>query len=103
MNNFLYGFEILEGFSGGEGWGFQKDGTLGMAFQVTLHLSLGDRGSYGSHVVQGPSAPKPADDETADVDDTKFDSFMGNDTGAFAFGEYDKDDKEADEVCSLAT
>eukprot|EP00884_Botryococcus_braunii_P009418 jgi/Botrbrau1/18478/Bobra.0072s0060.1 len=46
----------------------------------------------------GPSASKPANDEAADVDDTKFDSFMGNDTGAFAFGEYDKDDKEADEV-----
>lgn len=49
-------------------------------------------------VCKGPSASKPADEEAAEVDDTKFDSFMGNDTGAFAFGEYDKDDKEADEV-----
>jgi hypothetical protein len=49
--------------------------------------------------LQGPAAPKPAEQQEADaLDDTKFDVFMGNDTGMFAFGEYDKDDKEADEV-----
>lgn len=35
------------------------------------------------------------------MDDSKFDEFMGNDSGmlaAGAFGEYDEDDREADEI-----
>jgi PRP1 splicing factor, N-terminal len=66
--------------------------------QILLASRLASCFDYGMPLLQGPSASKPADDDAADVDDTKFDSFMGNDTGAFAFGEYDKDDKEADEV-----
>lgn len=43
-------------------------------------------------------APKPPTEDDA-LDDSKFDEFMGSDAGAFAtFGEYDQDDKEADEI-----
>ena len=49
-----------------------------------------------------PAAPAPkagADGDAPPEDETKFDEFMGNDAGALAtFGEYDQDDKEADEV-----
>ncbi|CAL8466925.1 g6461 [Coccomyxa elongata] len=47
-----------------------------------------------------PPAPAKPPPENDAEDDTKFDEFMGNDTGALAgtFGEYDQDDKEADEV-----
>lgn len=49
------------------------------------------------------AAQKPAENDAED--DTKFDEFMGNDTGALAgtFGEYDEDDKEADEVRRSST
>ncbi|GMH38698.1 hypothetical protein BSKO_06582 [Bryopsis sp. KO-2023] len=39
-------------------------------------------------------------EEEDELDDSKFDEFMGNDSGMLAgtFGEYDEDDKEADEI-----
>lgn len=39
-------------------------------------------------------------EEEEELDDSKFDEFMGNDSGMLAgtFGEYDEDDKEADEI-----
>ena len=41
---------------------------------------------------EGGAAPNPEDD-------SKFDEFLGNDAGALAgTGEYDEDDKEADEI-----
>jgi hypothetical protein len=40
---------------------------------------------------------KDATDEDAAANQP-FDHFMGNDTGAFAYGDYDQDDKEADET-----
>lgn len=51
---------------------------------------------------QGPAAaapPPPKKDDDAE-DDSKFDEFMGADTALLAgtTGEYDKDDKEADEI-----
>lgn len=50
----------------------------------------------------GPSMPAPdaaKDGDGADAaDDTKFDAFMGNDTGVFAGGALDEEDKEADAV-----
>ena len=57
-----------------------------------------------------PGAPPPAaapkataDGDAPPEDETKFDEFMGNDAGALAtFGEYDQDDKEADEVGGAA-
>ena len=44
---------------------------------------------------------KRGDDEAEEIDETKFDEFMGNDDGVLAgtFGEYDQDDREADAVC----
>jgi PRP1 splicing factor, N-terminal len=56
----------------------------------------------GAHM-QGPTAaappPQPKKDDDAE-DDSKFDEFMGSDTALLAgtTGEYDKDDKEADEI-----
>jgi PRP1 splicing factor, N-terminal len=52
--------------------------------------------------LQGPAAaapPPPKKDDDAE-DDSKFDEFMGADTALLAgtTGEYDKDDKEADEI-----
>ena len=52
-----------------------------------------------------PAAPPKEEKkpETNDAeDDSKFDHFMGNDAGALAgtFGEYDQDDREADEARS---
>ena len=46
----------------------------------------------------GPTVEKQQ--QEAQDDDSKFDEFMGNDAGALAvnYGEYDQDDKEADEV-----
>ncbi len=39
------------------------------------------------------------ENEDTTLDDSKFDEFMGNDAGALAnTGEYDQDDKEADDV-----
>ncbi|KAK9864076.1 hypothetical protein WJX84_010213, partial [Apatococcus fuscideae] len=57
----------------------------------------------------GPAPPSQAqlaqaqrnkeENEDPTLDDSKFDEFMGNDAGAFAnTGEYDQDDKEADDV-----
>ena len=53
-----------------------------------------------------PAAPPKEEKkpETNDAeDDSKFDHFMGNDAGALAgtFGEYDQDDREADEARSV--
>eukprot|EP00201_Polytomella_parva_P023821 CAMPEP_0175041554 /NCGR_PEP_ID=MMETSP0052_2-20121109/1986_1 /TAXON_ID=51329 ORGANISM="Polytomella parva, Strain SAG 63-3" /NCGR_SAMPLE_ID=MMETSP0052_2 /ASSEMBLY_ACC=CAM_ASM_000194 /LENGTH=748 /DNA_ID=CAMNT_0016304095 /DNA_START=7 /DNA_END=2250 /DNA_ORIENTATION=+ len=48
-----------------------------------------------------PGAPGKTpgkDDDEAAMDDTKFDEFLGNDAGLFAQGEYDEEDKEADNV-----
>lgn len=43
--------------------------------------------------------PQPADaDDQAEMDDTKFDKFMGNDAGIFQSTVYDKDDEEADAI-----
>lgn len=42
------------------------------------------------------AATETANEEAAAVQ--TFDHFMGNDAGAFVFGEYDEDDREADEV-----
>lgn len=52
-----------------------------------------------------PAAPPKEEKkpETKDAeDDSNFDHFMGNDAGALAapVGEYDQDDREADEVLS---
>jgi pre-mRNA-processing factor 6 len=38
---------------------------------------------------------KDAEDAAAQQ---QFDKFMGSDAGAFAYGDYDEDDKEADEI-----
>ena len=49
----------------------------------------------------GPSMPAAgggADEGKDAADDSKFDEFMGNDTGVFAGGAMDEEDKEADEV-----
>ncbi|GFH06286.1 TPR_REGION domain-containing protein [Haematococcus lacustris] len=45
----------------------------------------------------GPGGEAGAQAE-GDVDENKFDEFMGNDAGALAGGTYDEDDKEADEI-----
>lgn len=42
------------------------------------------------HVVQAAAPPEPGEQP--------FDHFLGSDKGAFAYGEYDQDDKEADAV-----
>eukprot|EP01023_Acetabularia_acetabulum_P060541 TRINITY_DN7278_c0_g2_i1.p1 TRINITY_DN7278_c0_g2~~TRINITY_DN7278_c0_g2_i1.p1 ORF type:complete len:352 (-),score=73.48 TRINITY_DN7278_c0_g2_i1:462-1517(-) len=45
--------------------------------------------------------PQVNDEDADDYDDSKFDEFMGNDAGALAnWGEYDDDDREADEIWS---
>lgn len=41
---------------------------------------------------------KQAEDAAAAAANQPFDHFMGNDTGAFAYGDYDQDDKEADDT-----
>jgi hypothetical protein len=41
---------------------------------------------------------KEAEDAAAAAANQPFDHFMGNDTGAFAYGDYDEDDREADET-----
>eukprot|EP00889_Picochlorum_renovo_P000346 jgi/Picre1/27376/NNA_000343.t1 len=50
----------------------------------------------------GPSMPAPdmpVESTTVDpADDSKFDTFMGNDTGVFAGGKMDAEDKEADQI-----
>ena len=39
-----------------------------------------------------------AKDEAAAAENQTFDHFMGNDAGAFVFGDYDEDDREADQI-----
>ena len=62
------------------------------------------QGAPGAPAAPAAPAAPPKDEnkpETNDAeDDSKFDHFMGNDAGALAgtFGEYDQDDREADEV-----
>lgn len=54
----------------------------------------------------GPSMPAPdvpdarqaRDEEETGVDDSKFDEFLGNDTGVFAGGAMDDEDREADAI-----
>jgi len=41
---------------------------------------------------------KQAEDAAAAAANQPFDHFMGNDTGAFAYGDHDQDDKEADDT-----
>ena len=62
-------------------------------YQITLDASC------QLHCTQGPATePKKTDDDA--LDETKFDEFMGSDNALLAgtTGEYDKDDKEADDI-----
>ena len=73
---------------------------------------MGDRDSGVQGGEQaGPAPPSQAqlaqaqrnkeENEDTTLDDSKFDEFMGNDAGALAnTGEYDQDDKDADDVWS---
>ena len=64
------------------------------------------QGAPGAPAAAAPAAP-PKEEKKPEAndaeDDSKFDQFMGNDAGALAgtFGEYDQDDREADEVSTL--
>jgi PRP1 splicing factor, N-terminal len=44
------------------------------------------------------AAHKQEQDAAEAAANQPFDHFMGNDTGAFAYGDYDQDDREADET-----
>lgn len=64
------------------------------------------QGAPGAPAAAAPAAPPKEEkkpEATDAEDDSKFDQFMGNDAGALAgtFGEYDQDDREADEVSTL--
>lgn len=43
-------------------------------------------------------AAKQAQDAAEAAANQPFDHFMGNDVGAFAYGDYDQDDKDADDT-----
>ncbi|KAG2447955.1 hypothetical protein HYH02_006984 [Chlamydomonas schloesseri] len=66
----------------------------------TTRSDIGPARAGGMDALKG-GAPgsKAGEGEDANLDETKFDEFMGNDAGMFAAtGEYDEDDKEADAV-----
>ncbi len=77
--------------------------TVDKASLLLIGLSCLQGAPGAPPAAAAPAAP-PKDEnkpETNDAeDDSKFDHFMGNDAGALAgtFGEYDQDDREADEV-----
>lgn len=80
--------------------------------RLGLWRMMGNRGSGVQGGEQaGPAPPSQAqlaqaqrnkeENEDTTLDDSKFDEFMGNDAGALAnTGEYDQDDKDADDVWS---
>lgn len=57
-------------------------------------------GSLSKHFSVYQGGNRGDNEEEEELDDSKFDEFMGNDSGMLAgtFGEYDEDDKEADEI-----
>ena len=63
----------------------------------TINRTHDSCGANGLDVLQ-QAQQKEAEDAAAAAANQPFDHFMGNDTGAFAYGDYDQDDKEADEA-----
>eukprot|EP00198_Chlamydomonas_reinhardtii_P003302 XP_001692638.1 splicing factor, component of the U4/U6-U5 snRNP complex [Chlamydomonas reinhardtii] len=65
----------------------------------TTRSDIGPARAGGIDALKGAPGSKAGEGEDPNLDENKFDEFMGNDAGVFAAtGEYDEDDKEADAV-----